>query len=114
MTRSVLAALVTLSALGVPALAEEITVDRPIVAASLHRRPLDMVAYYLPVGDGLEVTATFVARDDGARPMRVVMLLADGDDVAFAMPGHLGVLYRFLRRGPALSVSVRRVDGPPS
>jgi hypothetical protein len=35
--------------------------------------------------------------------MRVVMPLAEGDEVAFAMPGHLEALYRFLRRGPAFS-----------
>jgi hypothetical protein len=98
------------AALALPAAADEMTVDRPIQAASLHDGPLDMVAYYLPKAGGLEVTATFISREDGAQPMRVVMLLADGDDVAFAMPGHLDALYRFARSGPALSVSVRTVE----
>jgi hypothetical protein len=107
--RSFTAALLASAALALPALADEMTVDRPIAAASLHDGPLDMVAYYMPAENDLKVTATFVGREDGARPMRAVMLLADGDDVSFAMPGHLDALYRFVRNGPALAVSVRRV-----
>jgi hypothetical protein len=116
MTRHrIFAALLAVATSALPAVADEMTVDRPIAAASLHDGPLDMVAYYLPAADGgLEVTATFVAREDGARPMRVVMRLADGDEVSFAMPGHLEALYCFARRGPALSVSVRPVNRTPS
>jgi hypothetical protein len=96
--------------LAVPALGEETVVRRPIEAASLHEGPLDMVAYYVPVAGGaLEVTATFVARATQAQPMRIVMALGDGDDLAFAMPGHLHALYRFARAGEALTVSVRPV-----
>jgi hypothetical protein len=75
-----------------------------------------MVAYYLPAAAGaLEVTATFAAHEpqpqpEPAPPMRVVMALGDGDDVAFAMPGHPGALYRFTRSGEAVTVSVRAVD----
>jgi hypothetical protein len=99
-----------------PALADSMTMDRPIEAASLHDGPLDMVAYYLPAEDGaLEVTATFapqVERPEAAdaAAMRVVMALGDGDDVAFAMPGYLQALYRFRRAGDKVTVSVRRVD----
>ena len=41
--------------------------------------------------------------------MRVVMALGDGDDVAFSMPGYPQVLYRFLRTGGDVTVSVRRL-----
>jgi hypothetical protein len=92
-----------------PALAEEAAMRQSIEAASLHEGPLDMVAYYLPAPDGaLEVTATFAARSGGA-PMRVVMALGDGDDVAFAMPGYPDALYRFARSAQVVAVSVRRI-----
>jgi len=111
MTRHrIFAALLSVAASALPAVADEMTVDRPIAAASLHDGPLDMVAYCLPKAGGLEITATFISREEGARPMRAVMLLADGDKVAFAMPGHLEALYRFARNGPALSASVRAVE----
>jgi hypothetical protein len=41
--------------------------------------------------------------------MRIVMALGDGDDVAFAMPGHPQALYRFVRTGESVTVSVRPV-----
>ncbi len=93
------------------ALADEAVMSRAIEAGSLHDGPLDMVAYFRPAGDGtLVVTATFAERDTpDAHPMRVVMALAEGDDVAFAMPGFEGALYRFSRAGDAVSVSVRDV-----
>ena len=94
-----------------PALAEQTTVHRAIEAASLHEGPLDMVAYYVPAAGGaLEVVATFAPREaPAARPMRIVMALGDGDDVAFAMPGYPEALYRFARAGEAVTVSVRQV-----
>jgi hypothetical protein len=109
-----LAAMLAVAALAPPATAEEATVRRPIEAAILHEGTLDMVAYYLPVGEGkLEVTATFVPRAGrlSALPMRTVMVLAEGDDVSFAMPGHPLALYRFMRDGEAVTASVRQV-GP--
>jgi hypothetical protein len=110
------AATVAAAVLALPALADTMTMSRPIEAASLHDGPLDMVAYYLPADDGaLEVTATFapqVERPEAAEAaaMRVVMALGDGDDVAFAMPGYLQALYRFTRAGDKVTVSVRKVD----
>lgn len=99
--------------LALGALAEEGAMHRPIEAASLHEGPLDMVAYFQPgEGDALVVTAAFAERDAAEhRPMRVVMALADGDDVSFAMPGFQEALYRFHRAGGAVMVSVRQV--PP-
>jgi hypothetical protein len=105
------AAAALLAALAGPVLAEETTVRRAIEAASLHEGPLDMVAYYQPAPAGaLAVTATFLAREPEAEPMRVVMGLGDGDDVAFAIPGYPQALYRFARFGDAVTVSVRRVQ----
>jgi hypothetical protein len=94
-----------------PGLAEEATMRRAIEAASLHEGPLDMVAYYVTAPGGeLEVTATFAPREaPGAAPMRIVMVLGDGDDVAFAMPGYPRALYRFVRAGGAVTVSVRQI-----
>ena len=94
-----------------PGLAGEMTMSRAVEAASLHEGSLDMVAYYVPApGGALEVTATFAPLDGqvAADPMRIVMALVDGDDVAFAMPGHPDSLYRFVRTGDAVTVSVRQ------
>ena len=64
-----------------------------------------MVLYYVPVdGDLLEVTATFAPKV-GGEPLRVVMGLADGDSVAFSMPGHQEPLYAFSRSGAEVTVS---------
>jgi len=86
-------------------LADEATVGRPIEAGSLHGGRLNMVAYYVPVdGDRLEVTATFAPKG-GGDPLRVVMALADGDKVAFSMPGYQDSLYAFSRSGEKVTVS---------
>ncbi|UVC18051.1 hypothetical protein [Mesorhizobium onobrychidis] len=101
LSASLLAALFLTS----PAFAEEATLGRPIEGGSLHEGYLDMVAYYVPVdGDLLEVTATFAPKI-GGDPLRVVMGLADGDSVAFSMPGHQNELYAFSRSGEAVTVS---------
>ena len=91
--------------LATPAFAEEVTVGRPIEGGSLHEGRLDMVVYYVPVdGDLLEVTATFAPKG-GGDPLRVVMGLADGDSVAFSMPGYQDSLYAFSRSGEEVTVS---------
>ncbi|CAH2406587.1 hypothetical protein [Mesorhizobium escarrei] len=101
LSASVLAALF----LATPTFAEEATIGRPIEAGSLHEGHLDMVVYYIPVeGHLLEVTATFAPKI-GGDPQRVVMGLADGDSVAFSMPGHRGPLYAFSRAGDEVTVS---------
>jgi hypothetical protein len=88
-------------------LAESATMSRPIQAGSLHEGPLDMVAYWVPLEDtGFEVTATFIGRMAGDQPMRIVMKLEEGDDVAFSMPGYRTALYRFARGNDAVDVSV--------
>ena len=103
--------------LATPALAEEVTIGRPIEGGSLHEGHLDMVAYYVPVdGDLLEVTATFAPKT-GDDPLRVIMGLANGDSVAFSMPGHQDSLYAFSRSGKEVTVSTKtdarlRADAP--
>lgn len=106
MTRKTLGAmLLPALLLANPAFAGEATVRRPIEAGSLHEGRLDMVVYYVPAdGDLLEVTATF-APQGGGEAQRVVMGLADGDSVAFSMPGYRDTLYAFSRSGEEVSVS---------
>lgn len=108
-----LAAATIVALLAGPALAEQMTMHQTIGAVSLHQGPIDMVAYYVPVSGGaLEVTATFAARDATEfNPMRIVMALSDGDDVSFAMPGYPEALFRFVRAGTAVTVSVLEPSG---
>ena len=78
--------------------AEEAVMSHPIQAGSLHEGPLDVVSYWVPLTDGaFEVTGTFLSRETGAAPMRVVMALQDGDRTSFAMPGYMSALYSFER-----------------
>ena len=91
--------------LATPAFAEEVTIGRPIEGGGLHEGRIDMVVYYVPVdGELFEVTATFAPKGAGD-PLRVVMGLADGDSVAFSVPGHQGPLYAFSRSGKEVTVS---------
>jgi hypothetical protein len=92
-------------ALATPALADDVTVETPIEGAVLHQGRLDMVVYYVQAhGDLLEVTATFAPKG-GGEAQHVDMALADGDSVAFAIPGHQDTLYAFSRDGAAVTVS---------
>ena len=101
--------------LAMQVLAEEVTLHGSVEAASLHDGPLDMEASYEAERRGaLPVTATFAARTASmmsAAPMRLQMALGDGDDLAVAVPGYPQVLYRFLRNGADVTVSVRPVPG---
>jgi hypothetical protein len=114
MFHRVVAAATAAALIAVPVAAEQMTIGRAIEAASLHEGPLDMVAFYEPTpGGALKVTAAFAPRIVqvmSAAPMRVVLALGDGDDVAFAMPGYPEALYRFDRSGDVVTVSVRRVE----
>ena len=97
--------------------AEEAVMSHAIQAGSLHEGPLDMVSYWVPMADGaFEVTATFLSREDGAEPMRVVMALQDGDGTSFAMPGYMSALYSFKRvqeqvRSSVEILPVKSVEG---
>lgn len=102
MMKTLLAAAATLVAL--PALADEVRMSAPIEAGSLHTDDVSLVAYYLPQGDGsLEVTATWLG-DEDAEARRLVMRLADGDEVAFSLPGHMDTLFTFARDLDAVTV----------
>lgn len=108
MTRLVF--LATLAATFVlPAVAGEVVMDRALEAGSLHDGAVDLVAYYLPAADGaLEVTATYAAAD-GGEPARLVMALADGDAIQFALPGHRETVYSFARTGERVTVTAAPV-----
>jgi hypothetical protein len=115
--RTLSASLLAALLLATPVFAGQTTIGRPIEGGSLHEGHLDMVAYYVPVdGDLLQVTATFAPKI-GGDPLRVVMGLADGDSVAFSMPGHQNSLYAFSRSGKEVTVSTEadahlRADTP--
>lgn len=103
---------VAATAFALPALAGEVALDRALSAGSLHEGGVDLVAYYLPAADGaLEVTVTFAAAESGA-PARVVMAMADGDALRFALPGHRGTLYGFARSGDRVTVTATPVATP--
>lgn len=94
-----------------PAIADEMTMDQPVQAGSLHDGKLDMVAYFTMTDTRvMEVTATFAERAAAYAPQRIVMGLDDGDKVAFAMPGHPESLYHFERRGAELTASVEIIE----
>lgn len=106
----IIASLAVLSPFAASARADEVTIDAPIEAGSLHDGRLDMVAYYTPAEKGLlEVTATFLDRT-GGEPLRIVMGLADKDAVGFSVPGYRGWLYRFARQGDAVLISGSSTD----
>ena len=93
--------------LAAQASAEEAVMSHPIQAGSLHEGPLDVVSYWVPLDDGsFEVTGTFLSRETGAEPMRVVMALKDGDRTSFAMPGYMSALYSFERMQDVVRSSV--------
>lgn len=107
-----LKALVTfaLATAALPAFAGEVRTTTPMQAQSIATPAVDMVAYFVPVdGEGYEVTATWLgAEDDG--PSRLVMRLADGDRVSFALPGHKDTLYTFERDFDAVTISAEPVE----
>jgi len=104
--RGTAAAVIAAAFTSSPAMAEEAALSAPIQAGSLHDGPLDMVLYYVPIpGDLLKVTGTYAPKA-GGEAHRFVMVLSDGDAVAFAMPGHLQALYRFARDGATVTASV--------
>jgi hypothetical protein len=88
-----------------PAFAGEARMSRPIEAGSLAEDGVSLVAYYVPLADdAYEVTATWLGADD-AEAHRLVMRLAEGEDVTFALPGHPGLLYTFAREFDAVRIS---------
>ena len=71
---------------------------------------MSLVAYYTPEGaDGFEVTAIWLG-DEDAEPSRIVMLLAEGDTVAFSLPGHTDTRFTFTREFDAVAVRAEPVE----
>ena len=102
MIKTLLAAAAAAAAL--PALAGEARMSAPIEAGTVASNGVTLVAYYLPLEDeSYEVTATWLGEED-AEARRLVMRLDAGDDVTFALPGHLETLYTFSRALDAVTV----------
>ena len=109
--RPICASLAAFLLIALPAMADEVSIDAPIEAGSLHEGRLDMVAYYETDGDQLKLTATFMDKD-GGDPFRIVMGLADKDAVSFSMPGYPGWLYGFARDAAVVRLSSKPVQAP--
>lgn len=93
-----------------PAAADEIRLDVPLAAASLHDGGVDMVVYYLEHADHFEVVATYVAQYAPDAPARLHMGLVEGDRVSFGLPGLPGMTYRFSRTGAVIAVEATPTD----
>ncbi len=101
-----------LAAAAPAAIAETVSLDRPLAGATLHARGVDVSIYFSEAAGGTyEVVATYVGRDDGDAPHRLVMALSDGDSVRFGLPGRPGVLYAFARSGDVVTVFDTRSPG---
>lgn len=102
------ASLALMAVLAVPAAsrADTTVLPAPIAAGALHDGTLDMVAFYVPAGDAVEVTAMFAARSNPTTPARIRMVLAEGESTAFGIPGHPGSIFRFARTGNAVTIDV--------
>lgn len=90
--------------------ADEITLDTPMQALSLHEGEIDMVVYFLSRPDHFEVVATYASRDDMANPGRFRMGLKDGDAVRFSAPELPHTLYAFERNGDEVTVTASPVN----
>lgn len=112
---SISALTATFLALAAPisaALAGAVTIDAPLHGETLHAGDIDMSVYFSETaGDGFEVVATYVSNTAPEQPARIVMELADGDNVTFGLPGHRGKLYEFSRKGRILTVSDKMSGG---
>lgn len=93
-----------------PAAADEIRLDVPLAAASLHDGGVDMVVYYLEHADHFEVVATYVAQQAPDAPARLHMGLVEGDRVSFGLPGLPGMTYSFSRTGAVIAVEATPAD----
>lgn len=103
-----LATAFALAAIAGAASADQITLTQPMSGATLHDGGTDMAVYMTEVDAGLEVVATYTPAETYA-PMRVAMVLADGDDVSFGLPGAPGAHYTFARAGEDVTVTASPV-----
>ena len=101
-------AALALTVLAGAAAADEITLTAPMSGATLHEAGVDMAVYTVEADAGLEVVATYTPADTYA-PMRLAMVLADGDEVNFGLPGAPTVYFTFARAGDDVTVTARPV-----
>lgn len=104
----------TLFASATTAPAASVTLDAPLAGASLSSADIAMSVYFTETeGGALEVVVTYLdAAED--QPRRIVMALADGDDLQFGLPGHKGTLYQVVRAGEAVTISEAAVGAAAS
>lgn len=106
---SFIAAAVAFALSTTAALAQSISLNAPMQAASLHSGNLAMVVYYMEMEDHYQVVATYVSQDAPQEPARIKMALSDNDATRFGMPGHPGIIYAFSRSGETVNVSAELV-----
>jgi hypothetical protein len=109
----ILTSLAAALALAAPlsAAADTIELSAPLMSASLHEGDVDMNVFYISTGgDGFRVIATYAPVEASADAARLIMKLADGDAVRFALPGHQGTAYSFRRNGAIVAVSAEPVS----
>ncbi len=86
------------------ALADAVTLTAPDASATLHEDKIDMNVYWTERAEGYELVATYLTGLTNEAPARLVMLLEDGDNVTFGLPGAPGYHFSFIRAGDAVSV----------
>lgn len=108
MIRSIATAIaLSLCGIASAATAEEVTLNQPIVGASLHTGGIDMAFYYQDVDAGMEVSGYYVPRGTTEQPARLRMVLQDGERVSFSLPDTQRVVYSFERDGETLTINAR-------
>lgn len=108
MKRLATAALISLTFAAHSANADEIVLEAPLEGASIQKGDIDMSVYWTEAEGGFEVVATYAPRIDSSEAARIRMLLADGDNVTFGLPGEPLVAYTFAREGDAVIVNAER------
>ncbi|EPX78619.1 hypothetical protein [Salipiger mucosus] len=96
-----------LAAAPVAALADSLTLETPLAGGTVHGGTVDMSVFWQPEGEAHKVVAHYAEPGDAA-PQRLVMLLNDGDNVVFGLPGKRGTEYRFSREADAVTVTAAR------
>lgn len=89
--------------------AAELSLPTPLAAKTLHEGGVDMTLYWQKNGDLAEVTTFYVASNRTFEPKRVVLALADGEAVSFALPDARQVFCQFSRTGDVIDVSATRI-----
>lgn len=87
--------------------AGDVELTRPIQAGSLHEPGADWVIYYTPQDDALKVVATFAKTASPDQPQRMIMVMHDGDQVRFHLPGLPETTYTFARADQTIRITSR-------